>query len=108
MEKDTQVLVSQPLDLPVALMEALCRLFDTRPDVEAAYIAQISYPGEAPHPIVGVRTEGSWDALGAEIGRLIDRTQIRLTVDAVPLADDGLSDALRAYPPFYQREGVHP
>jgi SseB protein C-terminal domain/SseB protein N-terminal domain len=107
-EKETPVLVGQPEEYPRALMDALVVMFKQRPDVLAAYIAQIAFPGEDSHPLIGVETIGDWAPLSSEIGRIIDAMHLGLIVDVLPIKHDegvgGFSRFLLANPPFYTRE----
>ncbi len=112
-DKDTltrQVLITQPMERPVALAEALRQLFEARPEVEAAYLGQIAFAGEnaPPHPIVGVKLDGPWTPLAAEIGRAAERLHQSLRLAAIAITDDGpgkvIGDALMRYEPIYLRK----
>jgi hypothetical protein len=103
------VLISKPVVFPLALADALAKLFATRPGVEAAYLAQMSYAGknEPPHPIVGVKLEGEWEPLAQEIQRVVAPLPQGTRVAALQIGADDvrkvLGEMLMRYEPFYVR-----
>jgi len=105
-EKPTQVLIGQPAVYPHALVDALKAHFATRPEVSAAYLVQIGYPDQKPHPLIGVETTGGWKALSDSIGRIIAAAAPGQIVDATPIDrtdKSGLSSSLTQTQPFYTR-----
>jgi hypothetical protein len=105
-EKPTQVLIGQPSVYPQVLVDVLKVHFATRPEVSAAYLVQIGYPDQKPHPLIGVETTGDWKTLSDSIGRIIAAAAPGQIVDATPIDrtdKDGLSSALIQTRPFYTR-----
>ncbi len=103
-----QRLLSQPREQPSALQQALRAYFATRPDIETAYMAQISgVPGHVPHPVLGVETTGPWAEVAAGIGEVFDKGRFGVTIDLVPIdrdAPDGsVNRTLLRFEPFYSR-----
>lgn len=105
-DKPTQVLIGQPAVYPQALVDALKTHFATRPEVSAAYLVQIGYADQKPHPLIGVETRGDWKTLSDSIGRIVAAAAPGQIVDATPIdraEKDGLSPALIRTQPFYTR-----
>lgn len=50
---------------PVALVQALTPVFAARPDIETAWMIQVTFADRAgqPHPLVGIETVGDWPSL---------------------------------------------
>ncbi len=97
-------------DYPMPLVEALTRVFAARPEVEAAWMIQVTFADRAqePHPLVGIETDAKADFRG-----LVDAIQ-KETENAVPgtvfdvqridrQRPNSLTDALLQVPPFYSR-----
>ena len=105
-DKPTQVLIGQPAVYPQALVDALRAHFATRPEVSAAYLVQIGYADQEPHPLIGVETTGDWKTLSDNIGRIVAAAAPGQIVDATPIdraEKDGLSPTLTRTQPFYTR-----
>ena len=109
-QPEGKVLISKPAVFPVALANALSNLFASRPQVEAAYLAQMAIAGrdEPPHPIVGVKMEGQWEPLAQEIERVVKPLPQGTRLAALQIgADDvrkALGEMLMRYEPFYTRK----
>jgi len=105
-----EVLISKPAVFPAAIANALSNLFASRPQVEAAYIAQMAIAGrdEPPHPIVGVKMEGLWEPLAQEIERVVKPLPQGTRVAAMKIGADAvrvaLGNMLMRYEPFYTRK----
>jgi hypothetical protein len=93
---------------PMPLVEALTPVFAARPDIETAWMIQVTFADRAnqPHPLVGIETAGDWPSLMQAIqaaaeahvpGMLFDiqRVDRRNPV--------GLTSALIQAEPFYVR-----
>lgn len=106
---DTRGVAGEP-EYPMPLVEALRRVFSERPDVEAAWMIQVTFADRArpPHPLVGVEIDTQADFRG-----LIDAVQ-KEAENAVPgmvfdvqridrHTPNNLTDALLQVPPFYVR-----
>jgi len=109
-QPEGKILVSKPAVFPVAIADALSKLFATRPQVEAAYIAQMAVAGrdDPPHPIVGVKMEGLWEPLAQEIERVVKPLPQGTRVAAMQIGADpvrvALGEMLMRYEPFYTRK----
>ena len=106
LDKPTKVLIGQPAVYPHDLINALKTAFAQRPDVSSAYLIQIAFDGEAPHPLIGVETTGDWPGVSQEIGRAVAAVAPGLRVDAVQIdraKPDGFAASLLNTAPFYTR-----
>jgi SseB protein C-terminal domain/SseB protein N-terminal domain len=103
----TRVMIGQPTVYPQALVDGLKELFARDPGVVAAYLIQVAFesPGEQPHPLIGVETEGDWQALSAAMGEVL-KTAADSVVDLVPIEraePTAIVQALLKTTPFYTR-----
>ncbi|KAA8995723.1 enhanced serine sensitivity protein SseB [Affinibrenneria salicis] len=58
-EEDTQIMIGQPADMPVQLIDSLTQLFAKHRIVRRAFLAQIQEgKEEAPHLLIGIEVEG--------------------------------------------------
>jgi hypothetical protein len=97
-------------DYPVALVEMLTNVFAAKPEVEAAWMIQVTFADRAdqPHPLVGVefgRAGGDWTALMRAL-EAVAQSLPGFVFDIQRIDRDNpnsLSDALLQVPPFYQR-----
>ena len=104
-----QVLLGQPKQRPVALLEGLAAFLAKRPTVRAAYLALMHEPAVDPdaHLIVGIELDGEPGPLLAEIGSVAgDLAPPGEAVDLVRVerGAGGISDYfLENVEPFYRR-----
>jgi hypothetical protein len=63
LDKSTTVLLAQPADYPTDITSRLSSLFESVPEISAAFLAQISYPGEPPHLLIAIDAAIEWRAL---------------------------------------------
>jgi hypothetical protein len=107
-QKPTQVLIGQPSVYPQALVDALKVAFAARAEIEAAYLVQIAYEAQAPHPLIGVETTGDWDSLSSAVGGVAAAAAPGLLFDLARVdraaPQTTLTDALLKTAPFYQRK----
>lgn len=116
---DPQVTRGQPritiigeADYPMPLVDTLTAVFTARPDIEAASMIQVAFADrDAPHPLVGVETQGDWASLMQAVesaagsalpGQVFDLQRIDRS------RPNSLTDALLQVPPFYQRSKNRP
>jgi hypothetical protein len=103
----TRIAVSVPSVYPQALVDALSALFARDAGVIAAYLVQVQFEGQddKPHPLVGVETEGDWQALSQAMGEAMKDTADTV-VDIVRIdraQPTGITEALLGTSPFYMR-----
>jgi hypothetical protein len=104
-------------DYPVALVEALIALFAGRPDIESAWMIQVTFADRAkePHPLVGIETgsatHNDWPSLMQAIQAAAEKSVPGMVFD-VQRVDRrnpvGLTDALLQVEPFYRRRTTDP
>ena len=95
-------------EYPLALVAALTTVFESRPDIIAAWMIQVTFVDRAkqPHPLVGIETTGDWPSLLQAIETAAD-THVPGLVFDIQRVDRhqpaGMTGALLQAPPFYQR-----
>lgn len=105
-----EILITQPAVYPAALADVLKKLFETRPEIEAAYLAQMAIGGrgEPPHPIVGIKLDGPWDPLAEAIHRVVTPLPQGTRLAAMPITEEEtyktIGEMLMRYQPFYTRK----
>lgn len=104
----TQVLLGPPAQDPRPLTGSLRRVYENRPEVQAAYVAWMVDPGQGEEQgvlLVAIDTAGDWDAVSAasdEVARGSAREHG--PVDFVQLTpDSSLWGYFRTVRPFYRR-----
>jgi hypothetical protein len=101
--------IGQPKVYPQALVNGLSELFAKRPEVIGAHLVEIAVEGseEPPHPMIGVETEGDWQALSQAMGEVMKTTPLETIVDMLPIdraEPTGIMQALLQTRPFYSRD----
>lgn len=103
------ILIGQPKEYPVRLMNELARALPARPQIAAAYIAQMTYEEapEKPVMVIALATDVD-DATFAKIRENVLRLAAMLDVaslDVQRLTDDALGHYFRTETkPFYEKE----
>jgi hypothetical protein len=103
-DKPTNVLLAQPAEYPTDLTSALSRVYSTVPQIKAAYLAQVTFPGEAPHLLVAVDADMEWRALMDQL-----RPHLKATlppdrlIDFTPLAGSSFESYFQSVAPFFAR-----
>ena len=100
-------------EYPVQLVESLTEVFAARPDIEAAWMIQVTFAGrDAPHPLVGVETTGDWQCLLLAVQEAAQKSvpaDMVFDVQRIDRANPaGMTEALLQVPPFYQRRSRSP
>jgi hypothetical protein len=93
---------------PEGLVEMLTGVFATRPDIETAWMIQVTFAdrGGEPHPLVGIETKGDWASLMQAIEAVAETSVPGLVFDMQRVDrynPAGLSSALLQVEPFYRR-----
>jgi SseB protein N-terminal domain/SseB protein C-terminal domain len=97
-------------EYPTALVEGLTQLFAVRPDIQTAWMIQLTNadPAQEPHPLVGIETVGDWPSLMQAVQAMAQTSVPGMMFD-VQRVDrrnpGGMTGALLQVPPFYQRAG---
>lgn len=99
-------------DFPTALLDALTGVFQSRPDVQAAWMIQVTFADRAhePHPLVGIECTGDMTSLVQSIQQAAERDAPGQVFDIQRVNRNqalGMTEALLKVEPFYQR-GVNP
>lgn len=104
---EKKIIVGQPAQYPTQLITALKTYFENCPEVEAAYLAQISGGAETtpPHPVIGVEVSGEFTNIQKEMGEIVfEACEDGEIVDVMPLGADAVSEYMkRQTQPFYKK-----
>jgi len=100
-------------EFPVALLEALTATFAARPDIQAAWMIQVTFADRAqePHPLVGIETNSDWPSLMQAIEAAAEKSAPGLVFDVQRVDRKnpaGMAGALLQAAPFYQRRNTDP
>ena len=93
---------------PMPLVAALTAVFAARPDIEAAWMIQVTFADRAnePHPLVGIETAGDWPSLMQAIQAAV-AAHVPDTLFDIQRVDRrnpaGMTSALIQAEPFYVR-----
>lgn len=99
---EVEAMISAPVNLPANITDPLCRLFSDRPDVIAAYLANISQEGGHMALYVGIDVTGDGAGTLKDASNLLASIAGEGEIQAVILEDDPISNFLRAeIEPFY-------
>ncbi|HEX4635840.1 MAG TPA: enhanced serine sensitivity protein SseB C-terminal domain-containing protein [Rhizomicrobium sp.] len=115
--RSIRAVAGEAVGYPTALLEMLARLFATRPEIEAAWMIQVTQaerPQDA-HPLIGIETvspaPGDWPSLIQAI-EAAARTTVPGMVFDVQRVDRyspaGMAGALLQTEPFYRRHNAEP
>jgi hypothetical protein len=109
---EARVIVGEA-DFPVALIEALTATFAARPDIQAAWMIQVTFADRAqePHPLVGIETNADWPSLMQAIVAAAEKSAPGLVFDVQRVDRKnpaGMAGTLLQAAPFYQRRNTDP
>jgi hypothetical protein len=98
-------------DYPMPLVEVLTGVFTARPDIEAAWMIQVTFADrDRPHPLVGVefnaRGDGDWQSLMHAVVAAAEQSVPGMVFDLQRIdraRPNSMTDALLQVPPFYRR-----
>lgn len=115
-EKDTQISIGQPSHYPQFMVDQLNKFFETEPNIQDAYLAQIYHPEqEAESTLIIALTlqhhisEEDMQNLHSHIGQIAyDCLENKIAIDLIHLDVNESKEGLNAYfinevEPFYQR-----
>jgi hypothetical protein len=108
---DAEVLLGQPAEYPEEFIAALKALFSQRPNVKAAYLAQMYVKGspDPAHPAIGIDVTNGFEEIQKEVG-LEAQKNLRegQLVDLIPIASDTVSEYMTKHTePFYKKSGTY-
>jgi hypothetical protein len=98
-------------DYPVALVNALIALFQARPDVQTAWMIQVTFAEGQPHPLIGIETGGDMASLVQQIQHIATSTAPDMEFDVQRVDRQnplGMADALLQAEPFYTNHPAVP
>lgn len=100
-------------DYPMALVNGLTALFQARPDVQTAWMIQVTFAdrGLQPHPLIGIETSGDMASLVQQIERIAESTAPDMVFDVQRVDRKnllGMADALLQAEPFYTNRPAVP
>ena len=105
LQKETQVLIGMPKEIPTRLIDGLRNHFRTDPRVKKAYFAQIHMPesGEPPHLIISIQADGDFDQLARSLQEVVLHfTGGDQIIDMVQSGVGTLDDFFLQQEPFYE------
>ncbi|WP_227539762.1 enhanced serine sensitivity protein SseB C-terminal domain-containing protein [Acinetobacter sp. MB5] len=112
-EQDTEVLLGQPAEYPYKMVTQLQKFLQTKPQVQAAYLALMHNPQRDAEPtlIIGLQLDApqSLDQLIQQTGQVAFDSLDQPSLVDLTIIDDQQMDGLSRYmreetTPFYQRE----
>jgi hypothetical protein len=107
-QKETQIMIGEPLNYPTELVEALSRLFRSRKQVRRAWLAHFFDPerDKRPHTLVAIETDHYEEIVG-EIGTVATNVHLPdppLDLTQITGRGGGIEDYfLKGGNPFYER-----
>jgi hypothetical protein len=107
-QKETRVLIGQPRNYPVELVEALTRVFRKKKEVRRAWVAHFFNPerDEKPHTLIAIDASGDLDSIVGEAGIVARDIQIPdPPVDFIAITGKGGVESYftKSAKPFYVR-----
>ena len=105
LQKETQILIAMPKEIPTRLIEELRKYFQTDPRVKKAYFAQIHMPesGEPPHLIISIQADGDFDQLARSLHEVVlHSTGGDQIIDMVQFGVGTLDHFFLQQKPFYE------
>lgn len=107
-QKETNVMIGQPVNYPRELVEALVRLYKKRREVKRAWLAHFYNPerDEKPHTLIALEVSGNWDQISAETGIVIQGVPVPdPPVDVLQITGrGGIEEYFIKTKPFYEKK----
>jgi len=104
-----QPIIVGEANYPMPLVQALTAVFAARPDIETAWMIQVTFADRdgQPHPLVGIETTGDWPSLMQAIQAAAETSVPGMVFD-IQRVDRrnpaGMTSALIQAEPFYVRD----
>lgn len=108
-EKETEILIGQPENYPIEMVDSLIKLLTKHKNVERAYLAlmQDASVDEKPHLIIGIEAHGEIEKIISEVGNVAaDSASDNEAVDIFRIKsnESGLSQYFNeSVKPFYEK-----
>lgn len=103
----TQALLTSPMPYPADLVTDLTALFETMASIKAAYLGQITLPGEDAQLLVAIDADTGWDALMDDLqprlGPALPKDRI---INFAPFAGGPFERHFRSQAPFFLRRAA--
>jgi len=107
-ERESQIMLGQPANYPMELVETLKRFFQRRDEVKRAWLGHIFDPlsDESAHSLVAIEVDDNWDEISSQTGTVASAVKIPdPPVDILQISGNGgIEDYfLNDVEPFYKR-----
>lgn len=103
-EKDTQVMVGDPEEVPQEMLEAVCEMARGREDIRTLWLRQMIRPDGTPSLIIVVDHTGVQGEVFEAVAEAARPHFGRLPVDMIPYGTSFAAAATEGVEPFYRRE----
>ena len=103
-EKDAQVMVGDPEEVPQAMLEAVCRAARDREEIRTLWLRQMIRPDGTPSLIIVVDHTGVQAEVFEAVAQAARPHFGRLPVDMIPYGTSFAAAATEGVEPFYRRE----
>ena len=104
-EKDTQVMVGDPDEVPQAMLDAVVQMAQGREDIRTLWLRQMIRPDGTPSLIIVVDHTGAQAEVFEAVAEAARPHFGRLPVDMIPYGTSFAEAATEGVEPFFRREG---
>ena len=104
-EKDTQVMVGDPDEVPQAMLDAVAQMAQGREDIRTLWLRQMIRPDGTPSLIIVVDHTGAQAEVFEAVAEAARPHFGRLPVDMIPYGTSFAEAATEGVAPFFRREG---
>ena len=104
-EKDTQVMVGDPDEVPQAMLDAVAQMAQGREDIRTLWLRQMIRPDGTPSLIIVVDHTGTQAEVFEAVAEAARPHFGRLPVDMIPYGTSFAEAATEGVAPFFRREG---
>ena len=104
-EKDTQVMVGDPDEVPQAMLDAVAQMAQGREDIRTLWLRQMIRPDGTPSLIIVVDHTGAQAEVFEAVAEAARPHFGRLPVDMIPYGTSFAEAATEGVEPFFRREG---
>ena len=104
-EKDTQVMVGDPDEVPQAMLDAVAQMAQGREDIRTLWLRQMIRPDGTPSLIIVVDHTGTQAEVFEAVAEAARPHFGRLPVDMIPYGTSFAEAATEGVEPFFRREG---